>query len=146
MFKVLCSQRWSVAVPSRQAAIAAASDSHNEARAIRPGLSSLPDRSLFRLRRLQIRLGFFLRDEPLQHCPLGGIDRGIEQILKPFDVAVRGVGEIGHRAASTSGVSTKPPPAMDIVCRLRWVGWCAKRKSTAVGTADSVQNCSSRRY
>lgn len=56
-------------------------------------------RSLFFLwfRGLQHRLGFFFLQEPLQNLPLGCIDRGLQQVLKSFDVGVCGIGEISHR-------------------------------------------------
>jgi hypothetical protein len=53
----------------------------------------------------QHRLGNFFREEPFQHLPLDRIDRGIQQVLKPFDVGVCRVGQVGHRRPPPSGVS-----------------------------------------
>jgi hypothetical protein len=50
---------------------------------------------------LQRPLCFFFGEEPLYRSPLSLIDRGFQQMLKPLDVGVYGIGEVIHLAAST---------------------------------------------
>jgi hypothetical protein len=63
-------------------------------------IESAGARGLFRLRfrGLLPGFGFFFGEEAMYRSPLGFIDRGIQQILKPRDVHARGIRKIIHQS------------------------------------------------